>query len=387
MAALAIQTGRLAPASAESLEGRMTLRVRLVFRGLFLLLLLCGFISICYWLFSSDRYVSEAVVLVQNTDQVIAPALDISSMFGAIGGSNKTDQLLLLEYLQSVDMLRKLDAKLDLRAHYSDASHDIGSRMWFGDASIEWFHRHYLSRVGIAYDDYAGVLRIDAQAYDAKTARAIAGMLVSEGERFMNNMSHELARAQLDFLNTQVAQAQEQVLAASKRLLDFQNQKGLASPRVTVESIHAIIAKLEEQRTEIQTQLASLPRSAGRDHPMRRTLQQQLSAVERQIERERAKVASTRGLPLNSLVEEEQRLQLELNFKQDLYKTALVSLEKGRMDAARAIKHVSVLQQPMLPEYPLEPRRIYGVVTTLCVTVLLMGMIHLLQSVILDHVD
>lgn len=383
----AVQTGRLSLASAESLEGRMTLRVRKVFRGIFLLLLLCCCISICYWLFSSDRYVSEAIVLVQNTEQVGIPSMDISSMLGGLGGPNKTDQLLLLEHLQSVDMLQKLDAKLDLRSHYSDSSHDIGSRMWFRDASIEWFHRHYLSRVSVTYDDYAGVLRIDAQAYDAKAARAIAEMLVSEGERFMNDMSHALARAQMDFLNRQVTQAQEQVLSASKDLLDFQNQKGLASPKVTVESIYAIIAKLEAQRTEIQTQLASLPRSAGRNHPTKRTLEQSLGAVERQIDKERAKLASTSGLPLNTLVEEEQRLQLELNFKQDLYKTALVSLEKGRMDAARAIKHVSVLQKPMLPEYPWEPRRIYGVATTLCVTALIAGILRLLQSVILDHVD
>lgn len=382
-----IQPAEFSPASGENREGRMALRVHKVFRVLYGLLLLFCICSICFWLFASDRYVSEAVVLVQNTDQVAIPSLDITTMFGGTGGGNKADQLLLLEHLQSVDMLRKLDEKLDLRSHYSDSSHDIGSRMWFRDASIEWFLRHYLSRVEIEFDDYAGVLRIRSQAYDPKTAKAVADMLVAEGEHFMNDMSHELARAQLDFLNAQVVQAQEQVQAASKKLLDFQNQKGLASPKVTAESIYGIISKLEGQRTEIQTQLASLPRGVERNHPARRTLQQQLAAVERQIDTEKAKLASTSGLPLNSLVEEEQRLLLELEFQQDLYKTALAGMEKGRMDAARAIKQVSVLQRPMLPEYPWEPRRIYGVTATLCVTALIAGILHLLQSVILDHVD
>lgn len=50
---------------------------------------------------------------------------------------------------------------------------------------------------------------------------------------------------QVDFLDKQVALAQEHVLQASKILLDFQNQKGLASPKATAESIYAIIAKLE----------------------------------------------------------------------------------------------------------------------------------------------
>lgn len=368
-------------------EGQSTLRVQNVFQWIISSILFMGLLTVGYWLFSSDRYVSEAIVIIQNTESVGLPTLDIGSMLGGLGGANKPDQLLLREHLLSVDMLKKLDAAFDLRSHYSDSRRDFASRMWFRDGSIEWFHRYYLSRVSVVFDDYAGVLRVSAQAYDAKTAQAIAAMLVKEGERFMNEMSHALARAQVNFLDKQVALAQEQVLKASKAMLDFQNQKGLASPKATVESIYAIIAKLEGQRTELQTQLASLPRNLDRNHPTKKSLQQSLQAVERQIAQEHAKLASTSGKPLNSLVEEEQRLELELKFKQDLYKTSLVGLEKGRMDAARTLKHVSVLQMPVMPEYAMEPRRIYGVIATMCITLLLVGIVNLLKAVILDHVD
>lgn len=384
------ETQTLAPALPShdrGSEGQSARRIEKLFRWIIRSVLLMSLLTVGYWIFSSDRYVSEATVIIQNTEQIGVPTLDIATVLGGIGGVSRPDQLLLREHLLSVDMLKKLDAALNLRAHYSDSQRDIASRMWFKDASIEWFHRHYLSRVEVTFDDYAGVLRIRAQAYDAATAQAIAAMLVKEGERFMNEMSHALARAQVDFLDKQVALAQEQVLQSTKALLDFQNQKGLASPRATVESIYAIIAKLEGQRTELQTQLASLPRNLDRNHPTKKSLQQSLQAVERQIAREHAKVASPSGKPLNSLVEEEQRLELDLKFKQDLYKTSLVGLEKGRMDAARTLKQVSVLQMPVLPEYAWEPRRIYGVIATLCITLLVIGIINLLKAVILDHVD
>lgn len=384
------ETQTLAPALPSpdrGSEGQSARRIEKLFRWIIRSILLMSLLTVGYWIFSSDRYVSEATVIIQNTEQIGVPTLDIATVLGGIGGVSRPDQLLLREHLLSVDMLKKLDAALNLRAHYSDSQRDIASRMWFKDASIEWFHRHYLSRVEVTFDDYAGVLRIRAQAYDAATAQAIAAMLVKEGERFMNEMSHALARAQVDFLDKQVALAQEQVLQSTKALLDFQNQKGLASPRATVESIYAIIAKLEGQRTELQTQLASLPRNLDRNHPTKKSLQQSLQAVERQIAREHAKVASPSGKPLNSLVEEEQRLELDLKFKQDLYKTSLVGLEKGRMDAARTLKQVSVLQMPVLPEYAWEPRRIYGVIATLCITLLVIGIINLLKAVILDHVD
>lgn len=376
-----------APPHGTEREGRGTQQVQAAFRWVVYGILFISVCSLGYWLFASDRYVSEATVIIQNTEQVGVPSLDMAVMFGGSGGASRPDQLLLREHLLSVDMLNKLDATLDLRSHYSSSQRDFASRMWSKDTSVEWFHRHFLSRVKVEFDDYAGVLRIRAQAYDAATAQNIARMLVNEGERYMNELSHALARAQVGFLDKQVILAQEQVLQASKNLLDFQNQKGLASPKVTVESIYTIIARLEGQRTELQTQLASLPHTLDLNHPTRKSLQQGLQAVERQITQEQAKLASTSGESLNSLVEEEQRLQLELEFKQDLYKTALVGLEKGRMDAARTLKQVSVLQTPVMPEYAWEPRRMYGVAATLCIMLLVIGVVNLLKAVILDHVD
>jgi capsular polysaccharide transport system permease protein len=351
-------------------------------------ILVAALLATAYWLAAaSDRYVSEANVIIRKTDSIGVPSFDLSMLVSGIGGVNRSDQLLLREYLLSVDMLRKLDAALDLRSHYSDPRRDIVSRMWFRDASMEWFHRHYLSRTGIDYDDLAGVLRIGAQAYDAETARAISGMLVREGERYMNQLGHELAEAQVSFLTTQVDLAQRRHQQASQALLGFQNQKGLVSPQAAAESISLIVAKLEEQRAQIQTQLASLPTTLERNHPNIRMLRQSLAALDHQIDQEKAKLASTGGKTLNVTMEEFQRLQMETTFTRDLYKASLTALEKGRMDATRMLEKVSVLQAPTLPEYPMEPRRIYNTAITLLFAAMLAGILKLLESIVLDHVD
>jgi capsular polysaccharide transport system permease protein len=212
-------------------------------------------------------------------------------------------------------------------------------------------------------------------------------MMSKEGERYMNQIGNELAEVQVKFLTSQVTAAQERFQRASNNLLVFQNQKGLVSPQATAESISGIIAKLEAQRTDIQTQLASLPTSLVPNHPNILMLKQTLEAVERQIAKERAKLASPAGKMLNYTVEEFHRMQMEVNFTQDIYKTALVGLETGRMDATRTLKKVSVLQAPVLPEYPMEPRRIYNTVVTLLSGVLLAGIVKLLESIVLDHLD
>lgn len=365
--------------------GQATRKVKTTFKYIIRGVLALGLITTIYWFVAADRYVSQAVVLIQNTDNSV-PSLDFASMLTGGSVANKTDQLMLLEHLQSVDMLEKLDKVLDLRSHYN-SSWDIVSRMWFRDYSLEWFHRHYLNRTEIVFDDFAGVLRISAQAYDAETAHAICAMLVQEGESYMNELSHSLARAQVEFLEKQVTSSYDNVLKASKILLNFQNKHKLLSPESTVASFYEIIGRLEGQRTELQTQLAALPRKLDKNHPTKKSLQQQIQAVEKQIVEENAKLASSTGHTLNNLVEEQKRLQLELTFATDIYKTALVGLEKGRMDAARTIKLVSVLQAPHIPQYPWQPRVVYNIIVTICVALMLSGILNLLKDVILDHVD
>lgn len=347
------------------------------------------FTSIYWLLFASDRYVSEANIIIRKTDSIAAPTPDISMLMAGLSGTDRADQFLLREYLLSVDMLKILDTALDLRSHYSDWQHDVVSQMWLRDVSMEWFHRHFLARTSVEYDDFAGVLRVQVQAYDAPTAQAISSMMVAEGERYMNQLDHELAQAQVDFLTTQVKEAQQRLQEANQTLLKFQNEKNLLFPEITAEGINALIFKLEEQRAQLQTQLAALPKNLDRDHPNITMLKQSLAAIDRQIKQEKARLTNnaTSDITLNTVLEEFQYLQMEVEFTREIYKTALAALEKGRIDATRLLEKVSVLQSPTLPEYPMEPRRVYNTFVTLLLALIVSGILKLLEAIILDHVD
>ncbi|HCB1211608.1 TPA: hypothetical protein MYN70_005315 [Klebsiella pneumoniae] len=345
-------------------------------------------LTTAYWLiFASDRYVSEANVIIRKTDSVGSPSFDLGMLVSGVASADRANQLLLRDYLLSVDMLKKLDESLNLRAHYSSSEHDLVSRMWFQDASMEWFHRHYLSRVKVEFDEFSGVLRIQVQAYEPGVAQAITQQLVQEGERYMNVLGHEMAQVQVNFLVTQVDQAQDRFQKASQDLLNYQNRAGLLSPQATAESINAIVAALEGQRAQLQTQLASLPKTLDRDHPNILMLKQSLRAVDAQIKEEKLKLATPSGGTLNKYVEEFYRLEMNVQFTQEIYKSSLSALEKGRIDATRMLEKVSVLQSATLPEYPMEPRRLYNTLVTLLLALILAGILKLLKSIVLDHVD
>lgn len=340
-----------------------------------------------YWtVIASDLYVSEAHIIIQRTDTTATPTVDFSTLLGG-GGGSRVDQLFLRDHMLSVDMLKVLDQRLDLRSHYADPRHDILSRLWSRQASTERFHRYFMSRVNVEFDEIDGILTVRAQGYDPATAHALTSRMLQEGGEFMNQMARSLAQQQVDFLEKQVARLHERSSQARAALVSFQNREGMASPAATAESIAAIVARLEAQRADIEMQRSSSLAYLVADHPDIIQLNQKIAAIARQIADEQAKLASPRGKPLNSSIEEFQRLESEATFTQDLYKSALTALEKGRIDATRSVKMVSVLQAPTRPEYPLEPRRLYNTLVFALLAFMTAGIMHLLAAIVRDHKD
>ena len=51
------------------------------------------------------------------------------------------------------------------------------------------------------------------------------------------------------------------------------------------------------------------------------------------------------------------------------------------------LKKVSIVQSPGVPEYPLEPRRLYNSTVFLVLSMLVAGMLNLIVIIIRDHRD
>jgi capsular polysaccharide transport system permease protein len=170
-------------------------------------------------------------------------------------------------------------------------------------------------------------------------------------------------------------------------MLKYQNEKGLVAPQKMAEHLAGAINQLQGQRTELQTRRAALLGYLSPQAPGVVELDMQIGAIDSQLVQEQARLAAPQGKTLNRTVEEYQRLELAAGFAEDIYKTSLVALERGRVEATRNLKKVSVLQSPTLPEYPLEPRRLYNIVVFILITLLLAGIVHLLAAIVRDHKD
>lgn len=337
-----------------------------------------------YWFtWAEDRYVSRAVVVLESPQ--IAPP-DMS--FGALltGGGSHQELLLLREHLLSVDMLRKVEDQLDFRGHYS-GNGDYFARLRDAQAPIEDLHRFYERRVDVELDEYAGVLRIEVQAYDADFAHALAELLVAEGEAHMNQMGQRLAEEQVGFLEGQLERLGERLDAARSELLAYQNEHGLVSPTSTVESLNQVVATLEGELASTRARRTAMGSFQSDESSDVRLVEAEVRALEEQIETQQQRLARAEGEALNRISADFQKLELQAKFAEETYSAALSALESTRIEAARKLKQVSVLQSPLYPEYPTEPNRVYNSTVFALITLFLALILSMLILIIRDHRD
>ncbi|GGO79573.1 capsule polysaccharide export inner-membrane protein KpsE [Marinobacterium nitratireducens] len=346
-----------------------------------LAIVIVGFYQLIW---ASDRYVSEANVVLESP-QLSAPTLNFQSLLS--GGGNNSDMLLLRDYLLSVDMLKYIDAQLGFRKHYSEAGIDFFSALSDKDVPTEELHQYYLKHVEVELDDYAGVLRIRVSAFTPDMAHAIVSLMLEEGEQHMNQMGQRLAEEQVRFLETQVDQLAIKFDQSRKALIEYQNENGLTSPTGAVESINAVVASLEAQLANLRAKRTALRSyQSSRSADIRR-VEAEIDALIKQISQERARTAQQAGGALNVLSSEYQTLELSAQFAQQSYSGALVALENTRIEAARKLKQLSVLQNPTLPEYPLEPQRLYNLVVFTIIALFLGLIVQMLVLIVRDHRD
>jgi capsular polysaccharide transport system permease protein len=349
--------------------------------GCFILIFLVS----CYWFFmATDRYVSESNIVLQSPE-INPTGMNISSLLSGTQGSG--DLLLLKEHLESVDMVLKLQQRLDIRQHYASDKIDFFSRLSSEDVALEKLYSYLSNRITITFDDYSAVLRIRVQAYTPEMAKLIAQTLIEEGELHMNQMGQRLAEEQVAFIEQQVNILEQRLFAVREELLEFQNQQGLVSPTGTVESIFAVIGQLQGQLAILEARRKSMSSFQSDISPAIVQLNSEINALRQQIDAEKLKLAADSGNALNRVSAEYQTLELKARFALDLYSNALLALESTRVEASRKLKQVSVLQYPTLPEFSTEPRRGYNSMVFAMIIIFIAAIAHLSRAIVRDHRD
>ena len=343
--------------------------------------------AIYLFVFAADRYVSESIVTVRQASSEGGDLPGVALLLGAVNPPSREDTLYLKQFIHSLDLLHRLDARLKLREHYQSEKSDFLFRL-YGNASQETFLDYYRSRVEILFDDNASLLTIRVQGFDPDYAHKLGQAILEESEKFVNNFSQRMAREQMGFAETELARAARRVEEEKGRVLAFQTKHKLLDPSAQAQALGSLTAELQASLSKQEAELRAAQSYLNDDSYQIRAQKSQVEATRAQLELERLRgTAGKSGERLNALAADFEELLLKATFAQDAYRLSLAAVENARIEASRKLKSLVIIEPPSKPETAIYPRRLYNLVSLLIVTTLLYGIVRLLIATIREHTD
>jgi capsular polysaccharide transport system permease protein len=337
--------------------------------------------------FASNRYVSTSTVALQQASEVAA-SLPGAALLAGLSSPSREETLYLKQYVHSQGLLQHLDAKLKLREHYSTWRLDLPLRLP-GSARQEDFFDYYRSRVEINMDELSSTLTLRVQGFDPEFAQRLNQAILDESERFVNEVSHKLAREKLGFAEGELRRASDKLQEAKAEVLAFQTKNKLLDPMVQARASGMMVAELQAEITKGEAELRALRSYLNEDSFQIKALRSQIDATRAQMDAERSRSTGDgqRSDRVGALAIEFEGLKTKAEFAVDAYRLALTAVENGRIDATRKLKSLIVIEPPTHPETAEYPRRLYNLTTLLIACLLLYGIVRLVLATIREHQD
>jgi len=341
---------------------------------------------IYYPFFAADRYVSESVVTVrQSNNESSASGLMLS--IPGLSTPTLNDTLYLQRYVHSLGLLNKLDKQLHLRDHYEAQKTDPFFRLW-GGTSQEWFLEYYRQRVKVTYEDAASLLYIQVEGFDPTFAQKLNKAILEESEQFVNDFSQRISTEQMKFAEGQLQVAQNRLKDAQQKVLAFQREHRLLDPATQAQASNMLTAELQATLARQEADLRTARSYLTENSYQVQALSKQLEATRSQLKVEQTRsISGERNTAINALAAEFQDLKVALGFAEDTYKLSLTALESARIDSIRKVKSLVVIEPPSHPEKAIYPRTFYNLITLLIVCSLLYGIVRLVVATVREHQD
>ena len=346
--------------------------------------------SIYYGLIAANQFAVETRFAVRGANSSGGSGL-LGVFTGMSGsGSTVTDSYILIDFMQSREMLDKLEAKIGIRRMYSRPEADYLSRF---DASLssEEFLKYWRTMIKAGFDSSSQIVAVEVRAFTAEDAKLVAAAILELNEELINELSARARKDAVTHAEQEVKRMEDRLKATRTALRAFRDIQQEFDPLKNAESRFAIVSQLEQELSKSKTRLANLRSFMSADAPSVTVLESEIKAMERQVEEERAKLgkgteAEQRGQEsLGSLVASFEELLVEREFSEKAYVSALASLERARVEADRQQRYLASVVRPTLPQEALYPKRILAIASFFFFALVLWALGVLVVYAVRDH--
>lgn len=314
-----------------------------------------------FWI-AGDRYASRTAFSIRSNE--VAAPIEIFGAVTQLGGSSAvTDGRILYDYIGSRPMLDRARGALALddawNRHPGDWLFALGR-----DEPVEDVLWHWQRMVSVHLDSSSGILTVEALAFTASDAQAIAREILAASGELVNRLSEHARTDAVRHAATELESAEQRLRAIRTRLRTFRDIEQEVDPSQNAQATLELVAALVEEQARAQVRLESLGSVLDANAPRLRALRREIETLERRIAQERTRIGTGDqprtgdARPLSEVVGDFEELVVDREFAEQAYTLALATYEQAQAEARRQSRHLAVHIPPTLSEeaeYPDRP--------------------------------
>ena len=376
------------PAESPAHPARPALVTWFVKRRWFVLLvILPTILSIIYYgLIASDVYVSESRFVIKSANQKqpqLSTLANLIQTTGLSSGQEQTNEI--LDYVHSRNALKALEKTRRIRDRFNSPEADSLSRFpgLFSDGTFENLYRYYGKMVGAKLDNETGTAILTVKAFTPADAYAINASLLDLSEGMVNQLNDRAQNRAIVEARKQVELATDRARAARIALAQYRNSQALIDPGKQAVGALEVSNGLVASRAALLARLQTIQRVAPAN-PAIPELRQQINAISAQIAAQDGRVTGT-GSGIASKLGGYENLMVEQEFATESLNAANAALVQASTDAQRQKFYLERVVDPNMPDMPLLPKRIWGVIVTAAACLCLYFIGWMLVVGILEH--
>lgn len=326
----------------------------------FVLSVVLPVLAVVWYLYvvAEDQYASTVgfSVRAEETNSAIELLGNISNM----SSSSSSDTDILYEFIQSQELVEKIDARLDLQAIYSKPENDP----YFSfdpSGSIEDLVAYWDRMVKIYYDSGTGLIEVRVLAFDPNDAQSIATAIFEESSKVINELSAIARDDATRYARSEVDRAIERLKEARRAVTLFRASNQIVDPSADIQGQMGLLNTLQAQLAEALIELDLLRETTSASDPRVTQSQRKIEVITTRIEEERKKFGlgnSGSGADgYAAIVSEYESLSVDLEFAEQAYTAALTGLDAAQSEALRQSRYLAAYIRPTLAQSSQFPQR------------------------------
>ncbi|MEL7105799.1 MAG: hypothetical protein AAGM21_07755 [Pseudomonadota bacterium] len=311
------------------------------------------------WAWAADQYESTLAFSVRQED---APAP--SALFGAFTGLSPTtasDTDVLYAFLESQDLVARLDARLDLRAIYGAPAAEDPIFAFDPTGTIEDLTRYWRWMTKVAYDPGTGLIELRVRAFDATDAHGLASLVLEESTKLINGLSDAAREDAMRYAQADLADAVAQLTDAREKLTAFRAETQIVDPGADIQGRMGLLAELQARLADELIRVDLLELRTRSDDPRLNEGRQVTDAIEARIAAERRRLGAgemqVTGKDYATTLAEFSRLAVDLEIAEETYASARAARDIARAEARRQNRYLAAHVQPTRAERATAPDR------------------------------